>query len=340
MIKRRIFVFSKIYYALFFILLICVIGIIGFMNIEDYSLMDAIYMTVITVSTVGFQEVVELSEMGRMFTAFLIIASFGTFAYSVSVVMTYILGGEFNKYFKDYKVKKDINKLQNHTIVCGYGRNGSQAAEKLISHRQKFVVVDNDSLRIEQLRESKRCLFVNGDATLDDTLEAAGITRAKALISSLSSDADNLYVVLSARQKNSNLTIISRASHDESFNKLKIAGADNVIMPNKIGGAHMASLVTTPDVVEFLDHITLEGDADINLEEIAFKNLPNDFQDKTLRDLNARFRTGCTIIGFKTSEGKYIINPSADTQLLPNSKLFVLGRNEQIKKLNQILKNL
>ena len=336
--KKKLFIFSKIYYALLFILLICVLGVFGFIYIEGYSLLDAIYMTVITVSTVGFKEVVELSESGRLFTVFLIIASFGTFAYSVSVLTTYIVGGHFNIYFKDYKVKKEIKAIKDHIIICGYGRNGSQAVDKLDNFNEKFVVVDSNPDCIEKLRDSQQYLFVNGDATLDETLEAAGISRAKALISTLPSDADNLYVVLSARQKNKDLTIISRASFDESYNKLKIAGADNVIMPNKLGGAHMASLVTTPDVVEFLDNITMEGNSDINLEEIPFKLLPPDFQNKTLKDLNARFLTGCNIIGFKTSEGEYVFNPSADTKLIANSKLFVLGTSDQIKQLNNLLK--
>lgn len=321
-----------------FILLIVIIGVFGFIIIEDYTLLEAIYMTVITVSTVGFQEVVELSNNGRLFTIFLIIASFGTFAYAVSVVTTYIVGGEFNTYFKDYKVKKEIKEISNHTIVCGFGRNGSQAVHKLMTHKQEFVVIDNKPKCIEQLRDSQQYLFVNGDATLDETLESAGLSRAKALITTLSSDADNLYVVLSARQKNKNLTIISRASYDESYKKLKIAGADNVIMPNKLGGAHMASLVTTPDVVEFLDNITMEGNADINLEEISFSSLPKNFRNRTIKDLNARYYTGCNIIGFKTAEGKYVINPNADTQLIPNSKLFVLGTSEQINQLNNLLK--
>ena len=337
MMRKKLFIFSKIYYALFFIFLICLIGVIGFMKIEGYSILDAVYMTVITVSTVGFQEVVELSENGRLFTTFLIIASFGTFAYSVSVVTTYVISGDFNNYFKDYKVKKEIKAIKDHTIVCGFGRNGSQAVDKLLTYNESFVIIDNNPDCVQKLGDSKKYPFVSGDATLDENLENAGISRAKALISTLSSDADNLYVVLSARQKNKNLKIISRASFDESYSKLKIAGADNVIMPNKLGGAHMASLVTTPDVVEFLDNITMEGNSNINLEEISFKHLPTSIQNKTLKDLNARFHTGCNIIGFKTNEGKYVFNPNGDTQLVSNSKLFVLGTSEQIKQLNNLL---
>ena len=235
-------------------------------------------------------------------------------------------------------MKKEIKQIKDHTIICGFGRNGTQAVDKLLAYNEKFVVVDNDPTCIDNLRSAQQFLFVNGDATLDETLDAAGISRAKALISTLSSDADNLYVVLSARQKNKDLTIISRASYNESYNKLKIAGADNVIMPDKLGGAHMASLVTTPDVVEFLDNITMEGNSDINLEEIPFSYLPKDLQNKTLKELNARFLTGCNIIGFKTDKGNYVFNPSADTQLISNSKLFVLGTTEQIKQLHNLLK--
>jgi len=335
--KLGVYFFSKIYYAALFILLVVAVGIIGYMNIEGYTIFEAFYMTVITLSTVGFQEVRELSSLGRLFTTFLIITSFGTFAYAVSVLTTYIVSGELNQYFRDYKVKKDVKQMQNHVVVCGYGRNGSQAVNKLVAHKQEFVVIDNDPECIEKFRKAKDKLFVYGDATLDETLEMAGISKAKALISTLSSDADNLYVVLSARQKNKDLTIISRASYDESYNKLKIAGADNVIMPDKLGGAHMASLVTTPDVVEFLDNIALEGSAEINLDEISFEELPLDLHNKTIKDINARYHTGCNIIGFKDSKGNYVINPNADTPLLPNSKLFVLGSTKQINHLYRIL---
>jgi len=306
------------------------------MRIEGFSFFDAFYMTVITVSTVGFKEVHEMSLAGRIFTIFLIITSFGTFAYSVSVVTTYIAGGNFKANYKNYRVNSEVNKLSNHVIVCGYGRNGEQAVKKLIAHAQSFVVVDTDESRVATLRDNHKYLFVNGDATLDATLEKAGISKAKALITTLPKDADNLYVVLTARQKNSKLAIISRASYDESYSKLKIAGANNVIMPDKVGGAHMASLVTTPDVVEFLDNITLEGQANINLEEIEINSLADFSKYKTLKDLNARSLTGCSIIGFKTSSGEYVINPDSETELLADSKLFVLGKPEQINKFHKL----
>jgi voltage-gated potassium channel len=180
-------------------------------------------------------------------------------------------------------------------------------------------------------------LVITGDSTQDEVLIKAGILRAKAIITTLPVDADNLFIVLSARNLNKNLTIISRASEDNSDTKLKIAGANNVIMPDKVGGAHMASLVMKPDVMEFIDHITAEGGDNISLEEISFDRIPDELKNKTLKDLEIRNRSGANIIGYKTAKGEYIINPSADTLVIPDSKLFVLGTPEQIAALKQIL---
>jgi voltage-gated potassium channel len=161
--------------------------------------------------------------------------------------------------------------------------------------------------------------------------------RAKALITTLPVDADNLFIVLTARNLNPNLTIIARASEDNSDKKLKIAGADNVIMPDKIGGAHMASLVMKPDVIEFIDFITGQGGDAINLEEITFETLPEGLQNKTLKDLEIRNKSGANVIGFRAADGSYTVNPGADTKLIPNVKIFVLGTLEQIKKLRALL---
>jgi len=307
------------------------------MYIETYSLNEAFYMTVITVSSVGFGVVRELSAEGRLFTSFLIIISFGTFAYAISVITTYVVSGEFRNYYKDYRVNKSVENISKHIIVCGYGRNGRQATKSLKLHNEKFVVIERKSEITERMRNEKECLFVEGDATLDEVLERAQISKAKALITALPNDADNLFVVLSSRQKNPNLNIISRASHSASYNKLKVAGANSVIMPDIVGGDHMASLVTNPDVMEFLDMISVGGDHDINLEEIAYDELPKDKPFRTIRELSATHQTGCMIVGFKTADGEFVINPSADTVLVPNSKLFVLGKAEQINELNKIL---
>jgi len=314
-----------------------IIGTIGYIIIDNYSPFNAFYMTVITVATVGYGEIEPLSRAGRVFTSFLIITSFGTFAYAVSAITKFVIDGEFNQFFKNKKLISTIDKLSDHVIICGYGRNGRQAAQILKKHDKRFVVVEQNDKIKDAANHRFADLILTGDGTQDETLLKAGILRAKALITTLPIDADNLFIVLTARNLNSSLTIISRASDDGSDTKLKIAGANNVIMPDKVGGAHMASLVMKPDVMEFVDFITAQGGDNNNLEEITFEKISDNLKNKTLKELEIRNKSGANIIGFKTATGEYIVNPSADTKIIPHSKIFVLGTPEQIRKLNLIL---
>lgn len=313
------------------------IGTIGYVVIDDYPLFDAFYMTIITIATVGYTEVHKLSDAGKMFTVFLIITSFGTFAYAVSAITRFVVDGEFNTFLKNKKLNEAIQKLSGHVIICGYGRNGRQAAHVLKKHNRRFVVIENSNQVTESITHKFSDLVINGDSTKDETLIKAGILRASALITTLPIDADNLFIVLTARHLNPNLTIISRASDDNSDTKLKIAGANNVIMPDRVGGAHMASLVMKPDVMEFIDFITAEGGDNINLEEVSFDKPLEEMINKTLKDLEIRNKSGANIIGFKTAMGEYVVNPSADTKIIPHSKIFVLGTPDQIKKLKELL---
>ena len=295
-------------------------------------------MTVITVSTVGFGEVKTLSAQGQIFTSFLIITTFGTFAYTISNLTRYVLSGQYKIYLKTFQTMNALERLEDHVIVCGYGRNGKQAIKTLRAHNQNFVVIETDAKIVEKAREQDPdLLVVEGDATDDNILEQVGIKSAKAIIATLPKDADNLFVVLTARDLNKNINIISRASDDRSEHKLRIAGANNVILPDKVGGSHMASLVTTPDLMDFLDHISVLGDDESTLVEIQFKYLPSDFEHKSILELEKRYETGARIIGFKTPDNRIIVNPSPNTELVPKSKLFVLGNSEQIVKLKQAL---
>lgn len=327
--------FSKVLYSIIVLFMIIFFGTLGFMLIEGWSLIDSFYQTIITISTVGFETVEELSNVGKLFTAFLIITSFGTFAYTITSITGYIVSGDYRKYFKEYRFMKEIKDLKNHVIVCGYGRVGSKAIETLREHNHDFLVIEQDSEIIEKFRSELNIKCIKGDATKDDLLNKAGIANAKALITTLPYDADNLFVVLTAREVNKKLSIISRASNGSTVKKLKIAGANNVIMPDSLGGSHMAQLVATPDVLEFLDEISIQGENEINLESIDFKDIPEDCQYKSIKDLKEQFPV-CNIIGFKNTKGEYEINPSDDTSIVPNSKLFVLGNPEQIKQLNRI----
>ena len=329
--------YYRFYAPLLIMLSVWLLGTIGYVLIDNYSWFDAFYMTIITVATVGYGEVAPLSHIGKLFTAFLIITSFGTFAYAVSSITKFVIDGEFNEFFKNRKLNATIDKISDHVIICGYGRNGRQAAQVLKKHNKRFVVIENSATLTSTLNHKFSELVITGDSTQDEVLIKAGILRARAIITTLPVDADNLFIVLSARNLNKNLTIISRASEDNSDTKLKIAGDNNVIMPDKVGGAHMASLVMKPDVMEFIDHITSEGGDNISLEEISFERIPDELKNKTLKDLEIRNRSGANIIGYKTAKGEYIINPSADTLIIADSKLFVLGTQEQISALKQIL---
>ena len=309
-------------------------GVFGYRVLADYSWIDAIYMTVITVTTVGFSEVSPLSANAKIFTIFLIIASVFILGFAISVITEYLLSRNSQELIKKKKVKNKISSLSNHVIICGFGRNGNQAAERLRAYKRPFVVVEKDKEIIDKFEDN--ILFVEGDSNEDSVLLEAGIERAQYIITTLPDDASNLFVVLSARQLNKDLYIISRASQISSQKKLRFAGANQVIMPDKIGGDHMASLVVMPDLITFMDKLSIEGEHTTNLEEVAIEDFADQMDCNSLRDLDLRRKTGCTIIGYIAPDGKYIINPEADMQLQPKSKVIVLGRPEQIKKLNEM----
>lgn len=325
---------SKIYLALFLVLVVLFFGVMGYRFISDYSWIDAFYMTIITVTTVGFSEVRPMEAEGKIFTIILILTSVVIVGFAISVITEYILSRNSLELLKRKKVKDIIENLTNHVIICGYGRNGMQAAERLTAYKKPFVIIERNKELLEKYEDG--VLFVEGDANDDDVLLSAGINKAQYLIAALPDDAANLFVVLSARQLNRDLFIISRASLINSQKKLLLAGANKVIMPDKIGGDHMASLVVMPDLITFMDKLSMEGDHTINLEEVAIEDFADQVDCNSLRDLDLRKKTGCTIIGYIAPDGEYIINPEADLQLQPKSKVIVLGRPEQIRKLNEM----
>jgi voltage-gated potassium channel len=324
---------SKLSYFLGLILLIIAVGTSGYIFIEEWSFINSFYMTIITISTVGFSEVAELSVYGKLFTAFLIISSFGTFAYAITSITRYLVGGEYKRYLKEHKIMKETGKMNNHVIICGFGRVGFQVANDLKSHNDDFVVLEKDENVIEKNELDENIKFLRGDSTDDAILEKAGIKKAKAIITCLPKDADNIYVVLAAREFNKNILIVSRASRSSAVSKLRMAGANNVIMPDSIGGSHMASLIANPDVMEFLDIIRTRGIEGTNIESISCNELPAELQDKSITEIESRDIIGATIIGFKDAEGNYRINPPSDTKIVKGSKIFILGSDSQIKKL-------
>ena len=325
---------SKIYLAIALMLIVLLFGVLGYRFISDYNWIDAFYMTIITVTTVGFSEVRPMGPEGKIFTVVLIVTSVFIFGFAISVITEYVLGRNSLQLLKKKKMKNIIESLNQHVVVCGFGRNGMQAAEKLKAYKKPFVVIEKDKDIIERYGDD--ILFIEGDANDDEILLDAGIERAQYLIAALPDDAANLFVVLSARQLKRDLFIISRASLVNSQKKLLLAGANKVIMPDKIGGDHMASLVVMPDLITFMDKLSMEGENTTNLEEVAIEDFSNQIDCYSLRDLDLRKKTGCTIIGYIAPDGNYTINPEADLKMQPKSKVIVLGRPEQIKKLNQM----
>jgi len=328
--------YAKLRYAFALMISIWLIGTIGYMIIEAANFLDAAFMTVITVSTVGFNDVLILSPEGKIFTMLLIVVSWVTFAYGISIITSHFVEGEIGSLFYFYRNKKQLKRMKDHVIIVGYGRNGHQAAHELQLSGIPFIILErNHELIINNVNEKLN--FIEGDATEDEVLIDAGIKRAKSIILSLPHDVDNLFITISARALNPKVQIITRATNASTQKKLLIAGANKVVMPEQIGGIHMAALVNSEDVVSFLDKISISGDADTTLVEVVCNKLPDELRNHSIYDIGIRKKTGANIVGFKTPEGEFIINPTPDTVMIPNTKLFVLGTAEQIKKMKQLI---
>ncbi len=336
--KRVAGYIKKIYLSIGLICATITFGIAGFMFIEDYSLNEAFYMTIITLSTVGYTEVRPLTEDGRIFASLLIITNIGMFAYAMSLLSSFFVEGDLKNILQSIRMQKKIEELNKHVIVCGYGRYGTEVCEHFRQHNIDFIVIEAKPEVVKQLKEKGDILYLSGDATEDSILLEAGVERAVSLISTLPDDAENAYVVLTARQLNKRLRIISRAERGKSERTLKLAGADEVITPERIGGFYMATLVGQPDVVEFFRVMTdPEEGANINFEELNFNcdEMPEEFAHKTIRELSIRSETGANVIGVKMPDGSYVINPPADMKLEPHMRLIVLGNEEQIESFRQ-----
>jgi voltage-gated potassium channel len=329
--------FLSLRFALFLLIGELLLGIIGFIWLEDYTLVEAIYMAVITLSTVGFTEVQPLSEAGRIFTATFIVLNIGIFAYVLAAFSYYIIEGVFFKRLHLKYINDRISQLEKHVILCGYGKYGKEIVANLQQHSTPFVILEKDPEEIKLIQESdEEILYLEGDATQDEVLQAAGIGRARGLISALRDDTDNLFIVLSARELNHRLLIISRAMQERSQSKLIKAGANHVVMPENIGGFYMATLINKPGAVEFFGFITNEYHSDVGFEELTYNKLPEAYRGQPISALQLRPKTGANIIGYRNKFGEYRVNPGPDTILSPGETFIVLGSDEQLAKLRML----
>lgn len=324
------------YYTLGLVIAVLTIGSIGY-SLLGYTISEAIYQTIITIATVGFEEVHPLDNKGMWFTSILVIFSIGIFAYAVTTLTRFIVEGVFRNTYKDTKVKRKIDKLSDHVVICGYGRNGKQATVELLEHNVPTVVIEQNDEIVRTLRESSGMLYVEGDAADEEILIQSNLINARALITTLPADADNLFVVLTAKEINPDLKIISRASVDNSDIKLKRAGATNVIMPDKIGGQRMAKLVAQPDIVEFVDFMLLQSVENVVLEQISCQSIASCYAGKSIRELDIRNESGANIIGMKRADNSFLINPVPETTLHSSDKLFTLGTRTQIDQLKKTI---
>ncbi len=308
------------------------------MLIEKWSFLDALWHTIITISTVGYSEVHPLNPLGRIFTMFIIVVTFGVFAYGASVIASMIFEGQLRELFVTRRMERMIRNMKGHTVVCGIGRTGMAAVRELHDEHEPFVVIDKDKNRIDMLKkEIPDFRYVLGDATEDANLLKTGIKEASNFIVSTGTDADTLFITLSAKNLNPRLRIVAKALNESNVIKLKRAGASEVVLPNIIGGIRMASIAVRPEVVSFLDIITQHGSLNLRIEEIRIpKN--SSFCGKLLRDLKIPLRTGVIIIGLRRVDGSLIINPMSTTMVLPDDTLIIIGTDEQAEKLREISK--
>lgn len=316
------------------ILSVLLFGVLGYTVIEGYNLLDAVYMALITITTIGYHEIKPLSPFGKIFNILFISTSFTTFTFLVAKLTQYIISGELSNTFIKKRLMQRLAKKDRHVIICGYGRNGQQAAKTLQSHKLDFVVIEKTPEAMQH-HEDPSLVYLIGDATEDEVLMEAGIERADSLLVSLPEDADNVFIVLSARSLNPTLNIISRASSVSAMAKLYKAGADHVVMPDLIGGTHMATLVSKPDVVEFIDFLSGEDGESIHIEAVGHNKLPADIRNKNLKHIMNWKKTGVNCIGIKDEAGKFIINPPDDVVITEGMKVIVLGTKEQIAEMKR-----
>ncbi len=328
----------KVSAALGLLLSSLAIGIAGFRRIEGYDWLEAFYMTVITLGTVGFMEVRPLSDAGRVFTAFLILFNISIFAYSISTLTTLLMDNELRANLKFWRILKKIETLRDHVIVCGFGKHGHETVDELRKTRTPFVVLEMKEDRLEELRDDGKILFIDGDAADDGVLEEAGIRTAKALIVTFSDEAEAVYVVLSARQLNPKLRIIARALHEKASKKLEKAGADHVVSPERLGGFYMAALIKNPRVVEFFSLISnMTSGQPVLFEEFPCENFKREMLGQSLNELNIRTRTGANVIGLRLADGHYTVNPAPETRLKTGEQLVILGDESQMKRFRAMM---
>jgi voltage-gated potassium channel len=325
---------KRIIIGIVWLIAILIIGSLGYMILEGWSFFDGLYMTIITLTTVGYGEVRPLSQTGRIFTILLIFWGVGFMLYVVTAIAQVVVEGKLRDIFGRQRVEREIRQLKGHYIICGFGRIGEVISRELKHNHIPIVVVDNLPQNTPTLERSGY-LHVFGNATQEEVLLAAGIERAQGLVSVVSSDADNVYIVLTARSLKPDLNIVTRAGEPGSEQKLRRAGANEVISPYELGGQRMAQTILRPTVVDFMDVALGEG-IDLSLEEIPVGG-QSDIIGRPLKDSGIRQRLDLIIVAIKRLDGTMLFNPQPDAPILQGDTLIALGSQANLDKLMHLL---
>jgi voltage-gated potassium channel len=320
---RKIIIIAVIFLSLLFI------GAFGYMILEDTGFWMGMYLTVITVFTVGYGDIVPIHPAGRVFTVFLVISSVSFVMYTFSKITETMIEGELRGLFKRRKMNKQISRLRDHYIVCGFGRIGKEICKILQEHHRPFIVIEKDEEESKSLDELQY-MRLEGDAADDDVLQSAGIDRAKGLVSVVASDADNLYITLTARGLNPSLYIMARSSGGPGVQtKLKRAGASKVISPYSIGARRMAHLIVRPTVSDFIDLTMRAGELDLMMEELKVSSASH-LNGKNLIESEIRKKYDVIVVAIKRQDGVMLFNPRSETVIMAGDILIVLGASEHI----------
>ncbi len=322
---------SRLLIALSIIMTLFVLGVVGYMIIEQFSLMDALYMTVITLTTVGYSEVQPLTTGGRVFTMILLVLGVGTLAYGASNLVEYVLTGSVSGRLARRRMNNSILALNNHVIICGYGRVGRSAALSLQQNDRPSLVIEKDEVNAEQARQEGHLVLL-GDASKDDVLREGGVERASGMLVCAGDDTLNLFVVLSARALNESLHIVARSIDPDNEGKMRLAGANRVVSPYRIGGRHMANIMLRPHVTDFFDVVTLENGQELWVEELII-HVGSRLAGKTLGESDVRRKTGVTLVALNRPATDSAVMPNAATLLEAGDEMIVLGTREQLSLL-------
>jgi len=325
----------KLALILLFLLLILITGVVGYMILLHVGIVDALYMTVITISTVGYGEVGVMTDTAKLFSILIIFAGLATVGYGVTTLVSFFFEGELRDAWRRKRMETKIQELKDHYIVCGAGEVGRTVISSLKDNGASFVVIEENEKQAEEL-EAADILTVLGDATSEDTLQKAGIARAKGIVCALPADSQNVFIVLTARQMNDSIYIVSKAVEPSAHSKLMKAGANKTISPNEIGGQRIAALLLRPSVISFLDVITRAGDVTLDLEEVVIPE-KSTLAGKKLSEAKIPEQTGLIILALKRKDSaKFKFNPGSGTVVQAGDTMVVLGTAKQAEQLQTL----